>query len=81
MEEDIIRLYQEALALLRLRSGHDFLMGDYSVDNNGFPCYVLTYPAAEERCSLKRKAFKHFETHEKALRYFIKCSQNICNLR
>jgi len=42
MEEDIIRLYQEALALLRLRSGINFLIGDYCVDDNGFPCYTLT---------------------------------------
>ncbi len=80
MEEDIIRLYQEALALLRLRSGINLLMGDYYIDEKGFPCYTLTYPVEKEG-KLKKKMFKHFETHEKALRYFIKCSQNICNLR
>jgi hypothetical protein len=80
MEEDIIRLYQEALALLRLRSGSNLLMGDYYVDDNGFPCYTLTY-FSEKEGKLKKKMFKHFETHEKALKYFIKCSQNICNLR
>ena len=43
MEEDIIRLYQEAIALLRLRNNVIEIYGEYDYDENGGVSFVLNY--------------------------------------
>lgn len=79
MEEDIIRYYQEAIALLRLRNNGMEIYGeyDYGLDGNK-KAFVLNYIVGDK---LKRMRFKPMSTATEALKYFIKCSQNIYKLR
>ena len=76
--EDIIQLYQEAIALIRLRNGGIELVGEYDFRDDGFVAFVLKYPANGK---MKKIVFKHMRNTTDALLYFIKCSQNINKLR
>jgi len=78
MEEDIIRYYQEAIALLRLRNNGIEIYGDYDYDVNGKTAFVLKYAVGDK---MKQMKFKFMPNPTKALKYFIKCSQNIYKLR
>lgn len=76
--EDIIQLYQEAIALIRLRNGGIELVGEYDFSDDGFFAFVLKYPANGK---MKKIVFKYMKNTTEALSYFIKCSQNINKLR
>lgn len=78
MEEDIIRYYQEAIALLRLRNAGIDIYGEYAYDGNGKKAFVLKYVVGDK---MKQMKFKFMPNATKALKYFIKCSQNLYNLR
>ena len=79
MEEDIIRYYQEAIALLRLRNNGIEIYGEYDYDSDDKKtAFVLKYIVGDK---LRKMRFKPMSNATEALKYFIKCSQNIYNLR
>ena len=78
MEEGIIRYYQEAIALLSLRNNGIEIYGEYDYDENGGVSFVLNYFPENK---LKKMKFKYMPNATEALKYFIKCSQNIYKLR
>ncbi len=80
MEEDIIKLYQEAIALLRLRNNGIELFGDYELNDKKGVRFALKW-LDTNRGLLCSEKFKFCKNHTEALRYFIKCSQNIYKLR
>jgi hypothetical protein len=78
---DIIRLYQEALALLRLRNQDiRYITGDYSFKEDGTVSFVLSYIGADGE-KAKKIEFEPMKNTDKALMYFINCAQNIHRLR
>lgn len=78
---DIIRLYQEALALLRLRNQDiRYITGDYSFKEDGTVSFVLSYISADGE-KPKKIEFEPMKNTDNALMYFINCAQNIHRLR
>ena len=78
---DIIRLYQEALALLRLRNQDiRYITGDYSFKEDGTVSFVLSYVSVDGE-KAKKIEFEPKKDTENALMYFINCAQNIHRLR
>jgi hypothetical protein len=78
---DIIRLYQEALALLRLRNQDiRYITGDYSFKEDGTVSFVLSY-ISEDSEKAKKIEFEPMKNTNDALMYFINCAQNIYRLR
>ena len=78
---EIIRLYQEALALLRLRNQDiRYITGDYNFKEDGTVSFVLIYVSADGE-KAKKIEFEPMKNTEEALMYFINCAQNIHSLR
>ena len=78
---DIIRLYQEALALLRLRNQDiRYITGDYNFKEDGTVSFVLSY-ISEDGEKPKKIEFEPMKNTDNALMYFINCAQNIHRLR
>ena len=78
---DIIRLYQEALALLRLRNQDiRYITGDYSFKEDGTVSFVLSY-ISEDGEKAKKIEFEPMKNVDDALMHFISCAQNIHRLR
>ena len=78
---EIIRLYQEALALLRLRNQNvRYIAGDYNFIGDGTVSFVLSYISVDGE-KPKKIEFKPMNNTENALMYFISCAQNIHRLR
>ena len=79
MNEDIIALYQQALGLLRLRTGENIVLnGEFENTDDGKTRYVLT--RISKNGGLSKTRFKPMENATKALEYFIKTSQNLFNV-
>ena len=78
---DIIRLYQEALALLRLRNQDiRYITGDYNFKEDGTVSFVLKYVNVVGE-NVKKIEFEPKKDTTNALMYFINCAQNIHRLR
>lgn len=77
MNEDIIALYQEALGLLRFRNPNLTLSGTFDYNSDGSVCFELQCIGEH---GIKKHKFKVMEDTTKALKYFIKTSQNLFNL-
>jgi len=73
MEEDIIRKYQETLALLQFRSPSTTFYGNFDIDDDGRYAFVLT---VIKKGSASKKKYKYMKNANEALRYFIRVSQN-----
>ena len=77
MNEDIIRRYQEAIALLRARMANNpTLAGNFS-DENGKTCFELSYFTFDGETKVKKKKFSPGNDAEEALENFIAVAQNL----
>lgn len=79
MEEDIIRLYREAIALVSLRNNNISLFGDFEIDKDK-TCFVLKWMDLDSG-KLNKKRFRYAKDTTEALKFFIKYSQNLYRLR
>lgn len=75
MSEELVRKYQETIALLQFKMPGYTFTGDFVNSDDGKVAYRLSFFKGFDGV-IKRKTFKYLQNSEKALWYFVKIAQN-----